>query len=344
MFKFKQPNKKMFLICFVIILSLSLAGPALGEMGDVAFMDDFNDGELDNNPPWEVTYDAWYIENGELNSDGVDNQSRWRNFYKSSGQAYQVDEYLELSYQGLLKSEGNPQEGRGILAALGNVNTPNGDNYQLCIQEGYTSGWPTNQHSISLSYGNRTFFRDLIASDFSPEHDRMYDIRAVREDGIWTLFADGTAIGSAPDPFGLTEINNIVIVTVGSVVIDNFVLKANPTSLPVVVDIKPDDDVNAINPGNKGKLPVAVLTNDTFDAAIVDPATLILAAEDGIGASPSHFALEDVDGDGDVDMILHFKTQDIGVECGDTELYLTGQTVSGSAITGQDLIQTVGCK
>jgi hypothetical protein len=29
----------------------------------------------------------------------------------------------------------------------------------------------------------------------------------------------------------------------------------------------------------------------------------------GTGVAPSHYALEDVDGDGDIDMILHFSTE-----------------------------------
>ncbi len=55
-------------------------------------------------------------------------------------------------------------------------------------------------------------------------------------------------------------------------------------------------------------------------------------------------ALEDVDGDGDTDLILHFRTQDTGIQCGNTSASLTGQTFSGQAIQGSDSIVTVGCK
>jgi hypothetical protein len=109
-----------------------------------------------------------------------------------------------------------------------------------------------------------------------------------------------------------------------------------------VVDIKPGSDPNSINPKSKGVIPVAVLTTDDFDAMTVDP----LSVEFGpSGAKETHGKghIEDVDGDGDQDMVLHFKTQQTGIQCGDSEASLTGKTTSGEDITGTDGIQTVGC-
>jgi hypothetical protein len=55
-------------------------------------------------------------------------------------------------------------------------------------------------------------------------------------------------------------------------------------------------------------------------------------------------ALEDVNGDGNTDLLLHFKTQDMGIQCGDISASLTGKTLDGQAIQGSDSIITVGCK
>lgn len=108
----------------------------------------------------------------------------------------------------------------------------------------------------------------------------------------------------------------------------------------VAIDIKPGSFPNSVNPRSNGKIPVAILTTASFDASTVDPTTVAFGPN---GAAPVHFALEDVDGDGDIDMILHFNTQDTGIACGDTTASLTGQTFSGAAIEGADSIKTAGC-
>ena len=115
------------------------------------------------------------------------------------------------------------------------------------------------------------------------------------------------------------------------------------TTLQVSIDIKPGSFPNSINPKSKGKVPVAILTTDAFDAATVDLATVLFGIN-GSEAAAVQSALEDVDGDGDVDMILHFSTQNTGIVCGDTYASLTGETFDGQMIEGSDSVNTVGCK
>lgn len=115
------------------------------------------------------------------------------------------------------------------------------------------------------------------------------------------------------------------------------------TTLTVAIDIKPGSDPNSINPRSRGVIPVAILTTDTFDATTVDETTVLFGAT-GTEAAPVHVALEDVDDDGDTDMILHFNTQDTGIQCGDTSASLTGETFDGQMIQGSDSIKTAGCK
>lgn len=104
--------------------------------------------------------------------------------------------------------------------------------------------------------------------------------------------------------------------------------------LPVIgseeipIDIKPGCYPNSINLGSKGLVPVAVLSAGVFDATDVDPDTVDFA-----GACPVHWAFEDVDGDGDTDMIFHFRTQElVDLDEDSTEAILTGQTFGDTPI------------
>lgn len=124
-------------------------------------------------------------------------------------------------------------------------------------------------------------------------------------------------------------------------------------ALPTVsvrIDINPGSSPNSINPKNRGVIPVAILTTAKakgepldFDATTVDPLSVKFGPK---GATEAHKRghLEDVDKDGDRDMVLHFNTQATGIQCGDTTASLTGKTRSGQEISGSDSVNTIGCK
>jgi len=75
-----------------------------------------------------------------------------------------------------------------------------------------------------------------------------------------------------------------------------------------------------------------------FDACTVDPETVRFGPDE---AEPVQWACEDVDGDGDCDMIFHFRTQETGIQPGDTEATLTGETTGGMDIVASDSVRTV---
>jgi hypothetical protein len=109
--------------------------------------------------------------------------------------------------------------------------------------------------------------------------------------------------------------------------------------IPVGIDIKPRSFPNSINPRSNGRIPVAILATDTFDPSTVDANTIVFGPK---GARPEQATREDVDGDGDIDVILHFSTQATGIQCGDTSATLRGEALDG-VIEGSDSIITVGC-
>lgn len=105
------------------------------------------------------------------------------------------------------------------------------------------------------------------------------------------------------------------------------------------VEIKPGSNPAPINIKSKGVMPVAILSNDTFDAALVDPATVKFGAD---GAVSSKNNSEDVNGDGKPDLVLHFPMTQSGIKSGDTRACLVGKTKEGINIQGCDEIRIVG--
>ena len=110
-----------------------------------------------------------------------------------------------------------------------------------------------------------------------------------------------------------------------------------PCVTAATIDIKPGSNVNPINLGSKGVIPVAILTTPGFDAATVDVPTVRF---EGARAA-NRGALEDVDTDGDLDRMLQFRTQDTSIAAGATKACLTGTTKAGAPISSCDTITIV---
>ena len=111
----------------------------------------------------------------------------------------------------------------------------------------------------------------------------------------------------------------------------------------ITIDIKPGSFPNSINPRSESVIPIAILTTATFDATTIDPLSVRLGPN---GAVEAHGRghIEDANGDGQLDMVLHFRTENTGIQCGDTFVSLRAETVSGQAIEGTDSVRTIGCK
>ncbi len=115
----------------------------------------------------------------------------------------------------------------------------------------------------------------------------------------------------------------------------------------VEIDIKPGDGLSSVHLASNGVIAVAILTTDDFDAAFVDASTVVFAE-----AFAVHSVMEDVDDDGDLDMVLHFQVQDTNL----AEIYaqmlaedpdstrqqfavsLIGETMDGESFEGTDAL------
>lgn len=136
-----------------------------------------------------------------------------------------------------------------------------------------------------------------------------------------------------------------VLYVVGGRVPSGVAVATNEAFTPVImvqIDIKPSSfpnaipDTDTINLTAQGTLPVAIFTTADFDAATVDASTVVFA-----GAPTVRSALEDVDGDSDLDLVLHFDNQALSLACADTQATLDGQAASGTSIHGTDSIRVL---
>jgi sugar lactone lactonase YvrE len=125
-------------------------------------------------------------------------------------------------------------------------------------------------------------------------------------------------------------------------------LASSPAPLPLTVSIVLGDggDADSINPSSHGVTPVAVVGSPGFDARRIDPASVRFGAA-GVQSAPVKSAVDDIDGDGWPDMVLHFRTRALGIPAGlsrgsTVALQLTGLTLDGVSIAGAAAARVVG--
>lgn len=114
----------------------------------------------------------------------------------------------------------------------------------------------------------------------------------------------------------------------------------------VAIDIRPDSLTNPINLRTKGVVPVAVLSEPGLDAGALDIGLMCFGDAEQKGerdCTPRHATrhLQDVDGDGLQDLVLHFDVQETGIDAGDSSACLSGRRLSGTAFESCDTIVTV---
>jgi hypothetical protein len=113
------------------------------------------------------------------------------------------------------------------------------------------------------------------------------------------------------------------------------------------VNIKPNSNTVEIKCDNDNVVvTVAILTTYTFDAANVDHSTVTfegayeLHVDKKTGEPRRHE--EDIDNDGDIDLLFHFRLGETDLTCASTEATITGQTFSGEYFAGTNQITTIG--
>lgn len=197
--------------------------------------------------------------------------------------------------------------------------------------------------------GNRDILRlsaGLFLNGFAVDDFTLVDVRLLWLEGSLGVpdFLDNQSLPTEPPGYP----GFVVLVfehpsypgTDFEVSFPNLRVSRAPTN--VSMDIMPGETTNSINPMSMGDIPVAILTTDTFDATQIDPLSVTFGV---LPVTESHGRghIEDVDGDGDADLVLHFNNQATDISCFDSEAFLFGQTFEGESIAGSDVITVVGC-
>jgi len=117
----------------------------------------------------------------------------------------------------------------------------------------------------------------------------------------------------------------------------------------LLIDIKPHEYPNIISMKGNGLVPVAILTTSMangepcdFDATTVDAASLEFGPAGAHIVHPNGH-LEDIDNDGDIDLVVHFRKNETGLSCGDEFANLSGYTLNGMSIRGTDSVIVKNC-
>jgi xyloglucan-specific exo-beta-1,4-glucanase len=115
------------------------------------------------------------------------------------------------------------------------------------------------------------------------------------------------------------------------------------TILSIGIDIKPGTSENTINIKNMGKIPVAILSNLTFDAPNEVEKTSLTFGRTGNEASfaSCDTGMQDVNADGLLDLVCNFYTSLTGFQVSDTVGFLKGRTVENIPMVGSDAVRII---
>ncbi len=127
----------------------------------------------------------------------------------------------------------------------------------------------------------------------------------------------------------------------GSAYFDN--IRVGLNAIAVTVDVKPGTTGPApINIGSAGVIPVAILSDRTFDATQVNPATVRVAgAVVRLTGNAQGCSTDDVDGDGRLDLLCQVATNQLDLLPGVSYAEVEAETWAGVRVFGWDSIQLV---
>jgi hypothetical protein len=214
------------------------------------------------------------------------------------------------------------------------ANFPSQDAFQAFI-----AGGPTDAQAF-LTKLNASGSALTYSTAINPPQD-MSAQADVSIDLLGDAYIAG-GVGSGGAFGGYPTTANAFQTTYGGGTYDAFVAKLTHFTT-VAIDIKPNSSPNTVNLGSGGVVAVAILSSATFDATTVDPLTVTLASAPVKlkGNGTPQVVVQDVNGDGRQDLVVHIQTEALQLSENDTQAVLEAETFGGTAIVGTDLVRIV---
>ncbi len=110
--------------------------------------------------------------------------------------------------------------------------------------------------------------------------------------------------------------------------------------LEVQIDVHPWREPDVVDPGSTRLVPLAIYGSASFDALQCDHPSIRMNPGD---ARARNYRVMDANRDGFVDLLTYFRSREIQVGCGETEVELTGKTHDGIEFYGTDVVRNRRC-
>jgi hypothetical protein len=120
-------------------------------------------------------------------------------------------------------------------------------------------------------------------------------------------------------------------------------------AIGVEIIVNPSGNTGAINVRSDAPISIAILSSSMatgaaadFDATQVDPGSIKFGP---LGVSPAaeNTTVEDINGDGLMDLVVRFSTQDTALSCSNSAVTLEGETFDGRPFVATTAITPFGC-
>jgi hypothetical protein len=187
------------------------------------------------------------------------------------------------------------------------------------------------------------FDRTILTSDSDPDKEVAYEVEAVYSNFVVDPDIDPATGACKAVPCYNTWVGSVASLPAKVVIKGPALTDPVVESIGVEIDIKPGSGENSINLGSNGVVPVAILSTKSFDARTVNPTTVTIAgAQVKVkGKGTPMASLQDVNGDGLMDLVVHVSTEALELTAGATRAFLEAQTFGGTPIVGSDWVRIV---